>query len=138
MSSGVGGKSGDPISPHTRVERATYASRDGPLGETSTGSSRGCCQPTDRLPVVDMTLVSERTRPGCSIAIVWAIIPPIDTPTTWAESQPEMVEQADGVAGQVAHRVRRPHAAAGEGPQQRGPGHPAAARRVERPVSRLS
>jgi hypothetical protein len=27
-------------------------------------------------------------RPGCSIAIVWAIIPPIEAPTTWAPSSP--------------------------------------------------
>ena len=35
-----------------------------------------------------MTDASERTRPGCSIAIVWAIMPPIDAPRTWAESTP--------------------------------------------------
>ena len=34
------------------------------------------------LPVVDIIEVSERTRLGCSIAIVWAIAPPIDAPTT--------------------------------------------------------
>ena len=46
----------------------------------------GC--PTRRLPVVDMIDVRLRTRSGCSIAIVWAIMPPIDTPTTWAPSMP--------------------------------------------------
>ena len=35
-------------------------------------------------PVVDMIDVSVSTRSGCSIAIVWTIIPPIDAPTTWA------------------------------------------------------
>ncbi len=35
-----------------------------------------------------MIEVSERTRVGRAIAIVWTIIPPIDTPTTWADSQP--------------------------------------------------
>ena len=35
-----------------------------------------------------MIEVSERTRFGCSTAIVCTIIPPIDTPTTWALSQP--------------------------------------------------
>ena len=48
--------------------------------------SSGC--PTRRLPVVDMIETSERTRSGCSIAIVWAIIPPIEAPTTWADSIP--------------------------------------------------
>ena len=43
-------------------------------------------RPTRGLPVVDMIEVSERTRLGCSIANVWAIIPPIDMPTTWARS----------------------------------------------------
>ena len=33
-------------------------------GRSSAGNSRGCCQPTVRLPVVDMMLVSERTRAG--------------------------------------------------------------------------
>ena len=32
--------------------------------------------------------VSDLTRRGWSIAIAWAIIPPIDTPTTWAASMP--------------------------------------------------
>ena len=35
-----------------------------------------------------MIETSERTRSGCSIAIVWAIIPPIEAPTTWADSIP--------------------------------------------------
>jgi hypothetical protein len=38
--------------------------------------------PTIGSPVVDMIDVSDSTRDGCSIAIVWAIIPPIDAPTT--------------------------------------------------------
>ena len=39
-----------------------------------------------RLPVLDMIETIERTRSGCSIAVVWAIIPPIEAPTRWAES----------------------------------------------------
>jgi hypothetical protein len=31
---------------------------------------------------------SDETRSGCSIAIVWAIIPPIEAPTTWAARTP--------------------------------------------------
>jgi hypothetical protein len=40
------------------------------------------------LPVVDIMLVSVRTRCGRAIAMVWAIMPPIETPTTCAESRP--------------------------------------------------
>ena len=39
-------------------------------------------------PVVDMMLVIDRTLPGCSIAIVWTIIPPIDAPTMCAAEMP--------------------------------------------------
>ena len=65
-----------------------------------------------------MMLVSDRTRAGCSIAIVCAIIPPIETPTTWAESMPRWSSRRDGVAGHVAHGVRRPDLQAGERPDQ--------------------
>jgi hypothetical protein len=54
----------------------------------SIGSSAGCCHPTVRLPSVDMIEVSERTLFGWSMAMVCTIIPPIETPTTWALSQP--------------------------------------------------
>ncbi|HKE24572.1 MAG TPA: hypothetical protein VKB88_19555 [Bryobacteraceae bacterium] len=40
--------------------------------------------PTCMSPVVDIIEVSERTRPECSIAMVCAIAPPKDAPTTWA------------------------------------------------------
>ena len=85
-----------------------YSSRPGPRACSSAGSRVGFCQPTERLPVVDMMLVSERTRCGCSMAMVCAIIPPIDTPTTCADVEPEVVEQPEGVVGHVAERVRRP------------------------------
>ena len=101
-------------------------SRPGPRGAISIGSSLGCCQPTVRLPIVDMMLVSERTRAGCSIAIVCTIIPPIDTPTTCADVEPEVVEQAERVVGHVGQGVRRPARAAGEGPHQRRAADPAA------------
>jgi hypothetical protein len=35
-----------------------------------------------------MIEVSERTRSGCSMATAWAIMPPIEAPTTWALSKP--------------------------------------------------
>ena len=37
---------------------------------------------------VDMIEVSERVRSGKSMANCWAIIPPIETPRTWADSIP--------------------------------------------------
>jgi hypothetical protein len=45
-------------------------------------------QPTVRRPVVDMMEVSESTRSGCSMTMVWAIMPPIDTPVTCAAAIP--------------------------------------------------
>ena len=36
--------------------------------------------------MLDMIDVSDRTRSGCSIAAVWAIMPPIEAPTRWALS----------------------------------------------------
>ena len=46
----------------------------------------GC--PTSSAPVVDMIDVSVCTLSGCRIARVWAIIPPIEAPTTWAAAMP--------------------------------------------------
>ena len=40
--------------------------------------------PTDKLPVVDIIEVRERTWSGCSIAIVCAIAPPMDAPRIMA------------------------------------------------------
>ena len=37
------------------------------------------------VPGPDMIDPRDRTRSGRSIAITWAIIPPIEAPTTWAE-----------------------------------------------------
>ena len=41
-----------------------------------------------RCPVLDMIEASERTRSGCRAAISWAIMPPIEAPTTCARSIP--------------------------------------------------
>ena len=44
--------------------------------------------PLQKLPVLDMIETSESVRCGYRIATVWAIIPPIEAPTTWACSIP--------------------------------------------------
>ena len=49
--------------------------------------------------------VSDRTRPACSMARVWAIIPPIDMPTTCADSHLERIEQTDRVGRHVGEQV---------------------------------
>ena len=131
------GKAGDPISCHILAEAAAYASRPAPRGAISVGSSRGCCQPTERLPVVDMMLVSERTRSGRAMAMVWAIMPPIEMPTTCADSSPRWSSSPKPSSAMSASvyggRTARPAKA-----------RTSAERRtrssilVERPVSRLS
>ena len=64
----------------------------------------------------------QREHPvGCSMAMVCAIMPPIDTPTTWAASRPRWSSRPKRVGGQVAQRVRRAHTPAGEGAHQHGP-----------------
>ena len=50
--------------------------------------------PTSGSPVVDMIEVKVRTRAGCSMAIVWAIIPPIEAPTMCADSMPRWSSSA--------------------------------------------
>ena len=101
------------------------------------GISRGCCQPTERFPVVDMMLVSERTRAGCSIAIVCAIMPPIEMPTTWADAIPRWSSRPKESSArsciEYGARVRRPAKAS---TSIRRVTRPCA--REERPTSRLS
>ena len=67
--------------------RCTPRARSGG-GVIRAAIASGVGWPTRGSPVVDMIEVSVRTRSGCSMAIVWAIIPPIDAPTTWAVSMP--------------------------------------------------
>ena len=92
------------------------------------------------LPVVDIMDVRVRTRCGHSAAKVCAIMPPIDTPTTWARSTPARVEQARvsstmSVSVYGAVTGLRSSARAIE----RGmSGRPAAVSRDEPPQSRLS
>ena len=63
-------------------------------GATSIGSSDGLCHPTVRRPVVDMMLVIDSTRAGASTAMVWTIMPPIETPATCAASMPRWSSRA--------------------------------------------
>ena len=72
---------------------------------------------------------------GWRMAIDWAIIPPIDMPTTWARSMPSAVEQPGGVVGHVVDRVSRDVApgrvetATDEGAERADDHHLAAGRR---------
>ena len=63
--------------------------------------------PTDRSPVVDMMEQAERKRSGWWMTSAWVIMPPMETPTTWARSMPSSVEQRRGVVGHVLHAVGR-------------------------------
>ena len=94
---------------------ATYSSRVRPARRSRCGSSRGSWKPTRRLPVVDDSEVSDSTRSGDSSAMVCAIMPPIDTPATWAARSPRWSMQRDAVRGHVAQRVGHRHPAAEEG-----------------------
>ena len=60
-----------------------------------------------RFPDVAMIEVSESVCSGWSVATIWAIMPPIETPTMWAFLMPERVEQPDGIPGHVTDRVRQ-------------------------------
>ncbi|MGH3405800.1 MAG: hypothetical protein ACRDRJ_25390 [Streptosporangiaceae bacterium] len=69
--------------PHA-VEHHQRGARDGGgRGPAAADVARACrsAWPAARSPVVDVIEVSDRTRPGYSIATVWAIIPPSDAPT---------------------------------------------------------
>ena len=56
--------------------------------ERSARIARGLASMCRRPPGCDMIEVRLRTRCGCAIAKVCAIMPPIDAPTTWARSIP--------------------------------------------------
>ncbi len=57
-------------------------------GASSTVASSGEGSPYPGSPVLDMIDVSVSTREGCSMAMVWAIMPPMDAPMRWAFSMP--------------------------------------------------
>ena len=86
---------------------------------SASAAASGLCQPTVRRPVVDMMLVSDSTRRGCSIAIVCAIMPPIETPTTCAASMPRWSRRPRPSSARSAMGVRRPTRPADERPDQR-------------------
>ena len=54
-----------------------------------------------------MIEVSDSTRSGWAMAMVWAIIPPIDDADHVGRVDAEVVEHADGVVGHVEQVVRR-------------------------------
>jgi hypothetical protein len=90
-----------------------------------------------RRPVVELMLVSERTRVGCSTAIVCAIMPPIDTPTRCADSRPRWSSSATAspARSDIVYGVRARPVAKARTSWSRRTG---AATRDDRPVSRLS
>ena len=63
------------------------AARPSGTGDSNAIIASGSGWPTSVWPVVDMMLVSDSTRSGCSMAMAWAIIPPMDSPATWARAQ---------------------------------------------------
>ena len=84
-----------------------------------------------------MMLVSDRTRWGAMIAMVCAIMPPIETPTTWAECRPRWSSSPKASPARSSMwygaRTRRPAKARTSVAGVTRPGI-----REERPVSRLS
>ena len=58
------------------------------------------------LPVPDMITASEVMRCGWLPASTWAIMPPIDAPTTCALVDLEVVQQLCDIVGEVDQRVR--------------------------------
>src|SRR5437763_2861789 len=78
------GRPREPINSNMRSIRSTAASRPCRGGRRKNGYTAGAGWPTQNRPVVDMIETSERTASGCLAASVWAIMPPIDAPTTWA------------------------------------------------------
>jgi hypothetical protein len=57
-------------------------------GVSSTAIASGVGGGRVGFPVVDMMEVRLRSRAGCRIASVWAIMPPMDAPQTCAASIP--------------------------------------------------
>ena len=86
----------------------------------SNAHASGAGLPYSGSPVDDITDVIDSSRSGCSMAIVWTIIPPIDRPITWACSTPH------------ASSTARPSPAMSESRSE------APSNDVDRPTSRLS
>ena len=79
----------------------------------STLQTRSFGVPTRRSPVVDSIDPSDSTRSGLVMAIVWAIIPPMDTPVTCARSIPSSSRSPKRVVRHVLQQVGRPDREAG-------------------------
>ena len=107
-----------------------------PLRGTSAASRPSAARSTGpggrsrRAPVVDMIDVRVRTRAGCSAATVWAIMPPIDTPATWADSMSSASSSPTVSAAMSVEVVLLRREAAGE--------HRGQARRPEARVRRAA
>ena len=97
--------------------------------------TRGFGREALRAPVVDMIEPSDSTRSGASIASVWAIMPPIEAPTTCVRSIPRWSSRPSVSAAMSSSRY---------GASRRRPAKPrsrfgtGASIWVERPASRLS
>ena len=115
----------EPITARAAAELSTNAARSSSGGRViRTSRASAVASPTERSPVVDMIEQSERTRSGRSIAIVWAIIPPIDAPTTWAAPMSSWSSRPTASAAMSRERVRGTVAGRGERGQQRGRADP--------------
>ena len=78
-----------------------------PAGRSAARTPRGWTRMYSGSPVVDITDVIDSSRSGCSMASVWTIIPPIDSPITWARSTPQASSTARASRGHVRQPVRR-------------------------------
>ena len=107
----------------SRSASAGSSGRGADIDMATVGSSRGETLPCRRSPVFDMIEHRLSTRSGWSIVSCWAIIPPIDTPTTCAAPTPRWSSSADGVGGHVGQQVVGAGVApVGEALEQRRPG----------------
>ena len=83
-----------------------YSSRDPAGGAVSTASASGGSPRTRAPPSATSPTSSCSRRSGWSIASRCTIIPPIESPMTWARSTSTRIEHGDGVERHVGQRVR--------------------------------
>ena len=97
-----------------RTSKASFSSSEAssPGPPNASRITRHAGNRENGLPVVDMMMASDATRCGSVPARIWAIIPPIEAPTTCARGDTEVIEQRDHVAGHVDQRVGHRAAAA--------------------------
>ena len=110
---------GEPIILNTRAKYSMYASRSFGARRISTPHTRSFGVPTKRSPVVDIIEASEARAPAASIAICWAIIPPIEVPTTWARSMPRWSSRPKASAAMSVRRYGTFVGQAGHQPHRR-------------------